>query len=221
MMKKIVFLILLINSLGYGAQIKQNSIESRNTSGEKKQGDYTYEYVIRKGDNLYKLSKKFNISVNELIRMNKIENPNLIYMGDKLKVKSELAELGKKYELIGDSIWMSDKIDLKYRLSKSLNSYEVAKQLYKKSGVEYGIEIELKIVKINYLKDALRLENLGNIYYVKDQKIDSMKKYKEMLKRLDLYQDLERRDEKSISDKIERVEKILEEEGEKYERKNI
>lgn len=220
-MKKIVFLILLINSLGYGAQIKQNSIELRNTSGEKKQRDYTYEYVIRRGDNLYKLSKKFNISVNELIRMNKIENPNLIYMGDKLKVKSELAELGKKYELIGDSIWMSDKIDLKYRLSKSLNSYEVAKQLYKKSGVEYGIEIELKIVKINYLKDALRLENLGNIYYVKDQKIDAMKKYKEMLKRLDLYQDLERRDEKSISDKIERVEKILEEEGEKYERKNI
>lgn len=221
MMKKIVFLILLINSLGHGAQIKQDSIKSRNTSGEKKQGDYTYEYVIRRGDNLYKLSKKFNISVNELIRMNKIENPNLIYMGDKLKVKSELAELGKKYELIGDSIWMSDKIDLKYRLSKSLNSYEVAKQLYKKSGVEYGIEIELKIVKINYLKDALRLENLGNIYYVKDQKIDAMKKYKEMLKRLDLYQDLERRDEKSISDKIERVEKILEEEGEKYERKNI
>lgn len=220
-MKKIVFLILLINSLGYGAQIKQDSIKLRNTSGEKKQRDYTYEYVIRKGDNLYKLSKKFNISVNELIRMNKIENPNLIYMGDKLKVKSELAELGKKYELIGDSIWMSDKIDLKYRLSKSLNSYEVAKQLYKKSGVEYGIEIELKIVKINYLKDALRLENLGNIYYVKDQKIDAMKKYKEMLKRLDLYQDLERRDEKSISDKIERVEKILEEEGEKYERKNI
>lgn len=220
-MKKIVFLILLINSLGYGAQIKQDSIKSRNTSGEKKQRDYTYEYVIRRGDNLYKLSKKFNISVNELIRMNKIENPNLIYMGDKLKVKSELAELGKKYELIGDSIWMSDKIDLKYRLSKSLNSYEVAKQLYKKSGVEYGIEIELKIVKINYLKDALRLENLGNIYYVKDQKIDAMKKYKEMLKRLDLYQDLERRDEKSISDKIERVEKILEEEGEKYERKNI
>lgn len=220
-MKKIVFLILLINSLGHGAQIKQDSIKSRNTSGEKKQGDYTYEYVIRRGDNLYKLSKKFNISVNELIRMNKIENPNLIYIGDKLKVKSELAELGKKYELIGDSIWMSDKIDLKYRLSKSLNSYEVAKQLYKKSGVEYGIEIELKIVKINYLKDALRLENLGNIYYVKDQKIDAMKKYKEMLKRLDLYQDLERRDEKSISDKIERVEKILEEEGEKYERKNI
>lgn len=220
-MKKIVFLILLINSLGYGAQIKQDSIKSRNTSGEKKQRDYTYEYVIRRGDNLYKLSKKFNISVNELIRMNKIENPNLIYIGDKLKVKSELAELGKKYELIGDSIWMSDKIDLKYRLSKSLNSYEVAKQLYKKSGVEYGIEIELKIVKINYLKDALRLENLGNIYYVKDQKIDAMKKYKEMLKRLDLYQDLERRDEKSISDKIERVEKILEEEGEKYERKNI
>lgn len=220
-MKKIVFLILLINSLSYGAQIKQDTIKSRNTSGEKKQGDYTYEYVIRRGDNLYKLSKKFNISVNELIRMNKIENPNLIYIGDKLKVKSELAELGKKYELIGDSIWMSDKIDLKYRLSKSLNSYEVAKQLYKKSGVEYGIEIELKIVKINYLKDALRLENLGNIYYVKDQKIDAMKKYKEMLKRLDLYQDLERRDEKSISDKIERVEKILEEEGEKYERKNI
>lgn len=193
-MKKAILLFLLINSLGYGVQLKEG---------------YNHQYIVKNGDNLYKISRKFNLSMESLIKINSIENPDLIYAGDRLKVNSELVELGKKYEILGNDIWKSKDIDLEDKISKSLNSYRIAKQFYKKSGVLYGIEIELKILKLDYLKEALRLERVGDIFYTKDQRVKATEKYEEMLKRLDLYLDLERKDEKSILAKIERVEKIL------------
>jgi LysM repeat protein len=42
--------------------------------------------IIRKGDTLYSLSKRFGTTVNHLQELNKMENPN-IRIGSKLKVK--------------------------------------------------------------------------------------------------------------------------------------
>lgn len=204
-MKKVIFLVFLMNSLGYGVQLKEESIKN---TGE----EYNHQYLINNGDNLYKISRKFNLPMNSLIKINSIENPDLIYAGNKLKVNSKLAELGKKYEVLGNDIWKNDKVDLEDRIYKSLNSYRIAKQLYKKSEVLYDIDIELKILKINYLKEALKLEKVGDIYYVKEQKVKARKKYEEMLKRLDLYLDLERKEDKALLTRVERVEKILEQE---------
>ena len=44
-------------------------------------------YVVQKGDNLTKIAKKFNTTVDELVKLNNISNPNLIYPGQKLRVK--------------------------------------------------------------------------------------------------------------------------------------
>ena len=44
-------------------------------------------YVVKKGDNLTKIANKFNTTVDELVRLNNIENPNLIYPGQMLRVK--------------------------------------------------------------------------------------------------------------------------------------
>ena len=45
-------------------------------------------YTVLKGDNLTKIAKLYNTSVNELIRLNNITNKNLIYIGQKLIIKS-------------------------------------------------------------------------------------------------------------------------------------
>ena len=42
-------------------------------------------YNVKKGDTLYSISKKFNISVSELIELNNISNNNLS-IGQSLKV---------------------------------------------------------------------------------------------------------------------------------------
>ena len=44
-------------------------------------------YIVQSGDNLTKISNKYGTTVNQLVAWNNISNPNLIYPGQKLRVK--------------------------------------------------------------------------------------------------------------------------------------
>ena len=44
-------------------------------------------YTVKRGDNLTKIAKKYSTSVAKLVSLNTIKNPNLIYVGQKLRVK--------------------------------------------------------------------------------------------------------------------------------------
>ena len=44
-------------------------------------------YTVVRGDNLTKIAKKYGTTVNQLVAWNGIKNPNLIYAGQKLRVK--------------------------------------------------------------------------------------------------------------------------------------
>ena len=45
-------------------------------------------YTVQKGDNLGAIARKFNMSLNKLLGLNPdIKNPNLIHVGDKIRVK--------------------------------------------------------------------------------------------------------------------------------------
>ena len=44
-------------------------------------------YIVKRGDTLYKIAKKFNMSVREIVRLNEIKNPNLIYTGEALRIE--------------------------------------------------------------------------------------------------------------------------------------
>ena len=43
-------------------------------------------YTVKTGDTLYSIAKKFNTSVSELINLNKITTPNVIYPGQQIKL---------------------------------------------------------------------------------------------------------------------------------------
>ncbi|MGL5615176.1 MAG: GH25 family lysozyme [Sarcina sp.] len=43
-------------------------------------------YTVKSGDNLDGIAKKFNTTVNALVKLNSIKNPNLIYVGQVLKI---------------------------------------------------------------------------------------------------------------------------------------
>nr|WP_235468541.1 LysM domain-containing protein [Geobacillus sp. Sah69] len=44
-------------------------------------------YVVQKGDTLSQIAAKHNTTVDALQKLNRIRNPNLIHVGQKLRVK--------------------------------------------------------------------------------------------------------------------------------------
>ena len=47
-------------------------------------------YVVQKGDSLWSIAKKYNTTVNDILQVNDIENPDLIYPGQKILILRRL-----------------------------------------------------------------------------------------------------------------------------------
>ena len=92
-------------------------------------------YRVRQGDSLHRISKKFNLSVKELKKINKLKS-NRIYAGQKLKLqKTSRRSLGKKRYRIrrGDSLHkISKKFGLTVKQLKKLNKLKTNKIIYGK-----------------------------------------------------------------------------------------
>jgi hypothetical protein len=59
-----------------------------------------FNYIIQPGDNLTKIAKQFNTSIDELCELNNIENPDKIYAGKPLKIKADLINAA--------SVWLAN-----------------------------------------------------------------------------------------------------------------
>ncbi len=50
---------------------------------------YAYEeYIVKPGDSLFKISKRFNANITDLANINNITNPNIIYVNQIIKISS-------------------------------------------------------------------------------------------------------------------------------------
>ena len=43
-------------------------------------------YIVKRGDTLSHIAKRFNTTINDLVKINQIKNPNKIYVGQKLTI---------------------------------------------------------------------------------------------------------------------------------------
>lgn len=73
----------LLTNAGYDYQTIQDAV-NRYLSNKNSKVEY---YIVAKGDNLTKIAQKFGTTVNQLVSWNNIKNPNLIYIGQKLRVR--------------------------------------------------------------------------------------------------------------------------------------
>lgn len=70
-----------LTDAGYDYNAIQTIVNSRLS---KPSAEY---YVIKRGDTLSGIAKRFGTTVNQLVAWNGIKNPNLIYAGQKIRVK--------------------------------------------------------------------------------------------------------------------------------------
>lgn len=83
-------------------------------------------YIVQRGDNLTKIAKKYNTTVNELVRLNKITNRNLIYVGQVLKLPSYSVYFnkytGSSTSLVDALKSLGEKSDYTYRTKIALTN---------------------------------------------------------------------------------------------------
>ena len=73
-----------LTDAGYNYQAVQDIVNKKLGITKEPKAEY---YTVVKGDNLTKIAKKYGTTVNQLVSWNGIKNKNLIYAGQKLRVR--------------------------------------------------------------------------------------------------------------------------------------
>lgn len=73
-----------LTDAGYNYQAIQDIVNKKLGITKEPKAEY---YTVVKGDNLTKIAKKYGTTVNQLVSWNGIKNKNLIYVGQKLRVR--------------------------------------------------------------------------------------------------------------------------------------
>ena len=65
------------------------------------------EYTVKAGDTLWAIAAKYGTTVSELVKLNDISNPNVIYVGEVLQISGELSGVeATEYTVkAGDTLW--------------------------------------------------------------------------------------------------------------------
>lgn len=173
-------------------------------------------HTVSKGESLEKIAKKYKTDIKTLTKLNNIENPNRIYPNMKLKIFSEYGLLGEKYETLGDNVLESREFGLEYKIERGLNYYILARQFYFKDKLDKFKMVDRKVKGLENLKQALKDENVGNIYRIKRQNTIAKNYYKKSWKNFLTYKKIFNNVLPEIDKKIEYIESRLK--GEKYEK---
>lgn len=146
------------------------------------------DYIVKKGDTLQKISKKFNIPVSDIKKANNLKS-NRIVAGMKLEIdkkeknlkktskKSVINQEPKTYTVKkGDNIWrIAKKFNISVEELKEINdlqdnSIKIGQKLYISKSVDKSTEDEIiKVLQANYDKKA---ESLSPEH--KEQTIDDL-----------------------------------------------
>ena len=74
------------NAVRNSGQLSLAPIQSSSASSKSASVAKDGIYVVKSGDTLSELAVQFNVSLNDLVAWNHIQNPNLIYVGQQLSI---------------------------------------------------------------------------------------------------------------------------------------
>ena len=73
-----------LTEAGYNYQAIQDIVNQKVGASKPSKAEY---YIVKSGDNLTKIAKKYGTTVDNIVKLNGIKNKNLIYAGQKLRIK--------------------------------------------------------------------------------------------------------------------------------------
>ena len=89
-------------------------VTNTKVEGNETMGTGSIIYTVKRGDTLSKIAVMYGVTVNQIVDLNNIQNPNLIYPGEHLRItsismpiysKKEYNEYKKYVVRRGDSLW--------------------------------------------------------------------------------------------------------------------
>ena len=107
--------------IGQELQVKENNMQELIPAK-----DNTTEYIVQKGDSLWKIANKYNITVKELIEMNELSDL-ILQIGQVLIVPNEEEILDDKEYIVqkGDTLWsIAKKLEIDVNELKKLNNLD-------------------------------------------------------------------------------------------------
>jgi len=138
-----------------GKRNKFRVVKAKPTTPKYTSSSNTGAYKVRKNDNLTKIAKRFNTDASTLARLNRIKNPNSLYLGQKLVVPESIIVAAVSNTVNDSSRAKPDIIPSKKATSKpisqptvtssdSLKAKPVPEPLpYKKPEISGGVKVKL------------------------------------------------------------------------------
>ena len=79
-------------------------------------------YTIKRGDTLSEIAQRYNTTVNELVRLNNIQNPNMIYANETLLIPTKNNSISTGSDDKNNTIYIVQKGDTLYSIAKRFNT---------------------------------------------------------------------------------------------------
>ena len=104
-------------------------------------------YIVKEGDNIATIAKKYNISIVDLINQNNLENVYYLEPGLELIIPEERAPLGFTYYTVkkGDSLYeIAKRYNISVKDLSELNGLEINEYIYPEQRLlvpEEGVEV--------------------------------------------------------------------------------
>ncbi|RME54808.1 MAG: LysM peptidoglycan-binding domain-containing protein, partial [Caldilineae bacterium] len=82
-------------------------------------------YTVQRGDTLAQVAKNYGMTVNDLLRLNGLSNPNFIWVGQKLRISARVAALPPEKDakpVLADAIYVVKANDTLAQIAKDHNT---------------------------------------------------------------------------------------------------
>ena len=102
-------------------EIPSNEGNNENSGNTGNASNYI-RYTIQKGDTLSEIAQRYNTTVNELVRLNNIRNPNMIYANETLLIPTKNNSISTGSDDKNNTIYIVQRGDTLYSIAKRFNT---------------------------------------------------------------------------------------------------